>query len=529
VSEANNNRHYVRLSLIGISLLYFILFIPINRSGTDDLKKISIFSYIDEYAQYQALNDMLTTSGKNVKHIVADFILHHHAYGYPFYFFSAVDVIPVKLLKLSPTEELQWTMLILRQQVVFFNIVTCLLLVHLWTGFRRMLPSLALFVFLLSIPAVTKHNMTWHPDALSTLFVVLTLWCLVRDNFQFKRWFLLAAVAFGMICSVKFLGPFFIPMILTYFILGMRNVQNKPPWFIKKLFIFGLIAGVVFLLTTPLILFGYYQNILGFLADQSKQIRFGWGFKMEKGLVSWYDEIIKPLYFHAAILIGMLLLFLFCIIRVKEKKNLNLLIFSAVVPLFIYIITVVAFKNYFYLYPVLLVFASTAGNVFYLDKTSMGKKSIAVCVVVFAALIFFNANASVRIYHDRQKMVVAHPSLEFYRKVRDSRVLDSIPGRPIKVIMGNYIYVPDSLQVDIAASGELITLELIHKENPDVIFFQKEVAKNFSSEAFQRNYIDTQSARVAGDFYRMALRDSVPGYQMKVEDDYAEGLVRVTR
>jgi hypothetical protein len=508
---------------------------PINFSGSDELSKIRILSSIDEFAQIHALEDMMQPSGKTFKRAIADYLLHHQAYGYPFYFFSSLPVIPIKLLKLSRPTELQWIMLVLRQQVVVFNILSCLLLVYLWTGFRRLLPSIVLLLFLLSIPAVNKHNLLWHPDALSTLFIVLTLLCLIKDNFQFKKWFIYSAIACGLACSTKFMGPFLFLMVLTYLGIVYLKEKNKILLFVKKGLFFAVISGAVFVISSPLIIFGYYQNIIGYLTMQSKMNNFGWGVELEKGLIPWYSAVIQPFYFNVWIITGLLIVMAASIIYIKKSRNLNLLILAAIIPIFLYVIFIIANKNYFYLFPVMLLVGSATGNIFYLNSSILENKKFGLragrvlsglLLFLFLLIICYNSVTSHNIFEDRKAMITSHPSFEFYRKMQQVGLISIIKERSLKVMHTNFIYLNDSLEERALIPDDLITTELVEKSHPDVIIFEKEEGKNFIDISYQKKYIDTQKAKLTGQFYMLAFHDSLPGYSIRISDNYAVALIK---
>jgi hypothetical protein len=528
------NQRLIFWTLIVCSIIYFSLFIKINHSGSDEISKIRILSSIDEQVQLNALEDMLHPTGKTYKRAIGDFLLHHHAYGYPFYFFSSLVTIPVKLFHLSRSSELEWMMLALRQQVVLFNILTCLLLTFMWTQFKRMGPSIAIFLFLLSIPAVNKHNFIWHPDALSTLFIVLTLFCLVKDNLRFKKWFIYSAISCGMACSTKFMGPFLFLLILTYLFVALKQENQGTMFILKKGILFGFVTGIVFVFSTPLILFGYYQNVIDFLTDQSKMNNFGWGIEMPKGLMPWYNEVIEPFYFNAWLLIGLLVICIYSIFILKTNKNLNLLILAAILPIFIYVVTIIAHKNYFYLYPVMLLLASTIGNIFYTknklpENREPSKINTIGNITSFSLIIILtlsNTFSSYSIFEKKKEIVSEHPAFQFYHTIEKSDSLVKTMFQSHKILHSSFIYLPDSLASKSFIPNDLITVELIKKENPDIIILEKEMGQNFTNPEYQQKFINPGLAKLSGEFYKKAMYDSLPGYALKLSDPYGLLLIK---
>ena len=77
-----------------------------------------------------------------------------------------------------------------------------------------------LFVLLVSVPAVVQNNQWWHPDGITFLLVVLTLFFLKRDNLRFGWNFLLAAAMCGIATATKLVGVYFFLAVALTLILG---------------------------------------------------------------------------------------------------------------------------------------------------------------------------------------------------------------------------------------------------------------------------------------------------------------------
>ena len=83
--------------LTGISLLIFVLFIPVNLKGAQDVEMLRAFE-IDEYALYPHVIHMLTP-GESLYQTLRHFLIYeHYFYGFPFYFFSAMVLLPLRLI-----------------------------------------------------------------------------------------------------------------------------------------------------------------------------------------------------------------------------------------------------------------------------------------------------------------------------------------------------------------------------------------------------------------------------------------------
>ena len=83
--------------LLLLSVIYFCIFLIPNRTGADDLNMLSVFEP-DEFAQYPYLISMIEFKGNSIKQNLWRFVAYqHYYYGFPFYFFSAALLLPLKL------------------------------------------------------------------------------------------------------------------------------------------------------------------------------------------------------------------------------------------------------------------------------------------------------------------------------------------------------------------------------------------------------------------------------------------------
>jgi hypothetical protein len=245
----------VLLVLLGMALIYFALFIPLNLAGANDEHTFSVNGG-DEYVMYPLLTNMLTpgdTFSATLYHI---FIYEQYVYGFPFYALSALVLLPVRLVAGPQFIHLtQLNLLLLRQFIsVLPMILAALIMVYLATRFRKLIVAAALFILILSIPGVVRydHNF-WHPDALNLLFIVLTLYFLDRDRLRFGRNFYLAAFACGLSAATRFYGVFFFLAIAAYLAAGwIKRILNLRQT-IGRGAIFAMVMIVTFLLAEPFI------------------------------------------------------------------------------------------------------------------------------------------------------------------------------------------------------------------------------------------------------------------------------------
>ncbi|MEI8131549.1 MAG: hypothetical protein WCG34_03885, partial [Leptolinea sp.] len=244
------------LILAGIGLAAFILFIFPNLKGAQTAAMLSVFE-IDEFAQYPNLIGMLTP-GETFYQSVRNFLIYlHYFYGYPFYFFSALAALPVKMFYgvdwQRHTAEL---VMVLRQTInVAPMIISAGLLTYIQTRFRGLWRSVGLFVFLLLFPAMVVNNLWWHPDSLGVLSAVLILFFLDQDHLRLGKHFFFAAAICGLAVGIKYTGVFFVLAIPIYLIWAwvsqkytFRRIAGTAAGFVGI-----MLAAVV--ISNPLLLF----------------------------------------------------------------------------------------------------------------------------------------------------------------------------------------------------------------------------------------------------------------------------------
>ncbi len=178
----------ILISMVVVGIVYFALMIFSNFTGAKNINMLAIFEK-DEFAQIKHVLRMLTPGETLYDTLRHFFVYLHYFYGYPFYLFSAIMMLPYRLLAGTDWgNNIAVTVLLLRQLVsVLPMIISIGLMVGLQTKKKSIYMVLGLFVFLLSIPAVILNNFWWHPDSLAILLVVLTIFFIDRDEFQYGK------------------------------------------------------------------------------------------------------------------------------------------------------------------------------------------------------------------------------------------------------------------------------------------------------------------------------------------------------
>jgi hypothetical protein len=340
-----------------VTLVYFVVFIPINATGARDGGMLALTSQ-DEAFQFPFLVHMLTggeTLFETIKHFIS---YQHYIYGYPFYFFSALVTLPLSLASGNGlSAHTQLALLILRQLVSVLPLIAAtLLLVNLQTGFKLTWKSLPLLVFLFSLPGVIRQNIFWwHPDALTLLAVVLVFYFLERDDLRFGRHFYLAAAACGLAAGTKLIGVFFFLAIPVYIFLAVRQGRINLRKAALLAALFAAVMLVTILITNPLLLFSETRaRIIETHSAHNFSFTHGWeeDTAYQGGPLTWFP-VLEKWYGNVSFLALAFIALAVSTLR-GEKKRLNLLILCWVVPYSMYLFFFIAVRPDHYWLPVIL-------------------------------------------------------------------------------------------------------------------------------------------------------------------------------
>jgi len=356
--DENQKKNFRIIALLGV--LYFILLAVPNARNAVDEHMLFVLSQ-DENIQYPYVLKMVTPDGSIIETLSQFVAYQHYFYGYPFYFLSALVLLPARILFGDQmAAHTQLNLFLLRQ---FVNVLpmtfSIIILVYLQTRFRSRWRSLVLFVFLAFIPVIFRSNINWwHPDSLAVLFLVLTLFFLDRDRLKFGNHFFLAAVCAGLTVGTKVFGFFFFTVIGGYLAIGLiKNILDIRKA-IRAALIFILLMVAAIIVSNPMLLHKTSrQRIFETQAKQSYEVTHGWDKPEEadqyrKGIGAWLPYLEKgygPVYFLGFVLLSMLV---GCIWG--EQTIFNRLALGWVLTYGAYLFAAVAIKNDHYWLPVMV-------------------------------------------------------------------------------------------------------------------------------------------------------------------------------
>ena len=362
--------HHQKRTLTGLILLgvlYFAVFIWPNSLGARTETMLQATS-IDEPVTYPYVIRMVTPP-KDLREAVNRWLIYgDYHYGYPFYLFSSLSILPVVWIHGSIFENFtQINLLLLRQLISVLPMILAVgFLVFSQTHFLSRWKSWALFIVLLSIRALVRNNIQWwHPDALSILAVVLTLFWLDRDQLRFSRNFYLAAVACAFAIGIKLAGVFFAPLIGLYLLAGLLRKRLSIGQAVLKASVFlGIMLLALFLSNPFLINSGARQELVKIQTFKTEELDQGYShddpYYYQKGpqfwewtLNNWYGQPLLLAFMVISLAAGCLW---------GPRKNFNRLLLGWAIPYSIYLLWFVAVKPDHYWLPILIPVFSAALN-----------------------------------------------------------------------------------------------------------------------------------------------------------------------
>jgi 4-amino-4-deoxy-L-arabinose transferase-like glycosyltransferase len=377
--------------LAAIGLLYFLVFCFPNARGARSVEMLNVFSN-DETITYPYVVHMLTPARDIHDFVWRLFIYGDYHYGYPFYFFSFLAVLPVRLLAGADfTSYVQLNLLLLRQLIsVLPMILAAGVVVYMQTRFQSPLRAAGLFALILAVPGIVRNHLWWwHPDALSVLAVALTLFFLDRDRLRLGRNFLLAAAACGMAIAIKLVGFFFVFLLAGYVLAAWLTHRATFKQAALRSLGFVLVMGLVVLLANPFLFYATQrEKMLRIQAQKSQELSVGYSHDepayYQKG-PRWWQPTVEKWYGPTPfllLLLGLVITGCFW----GESQPANRLILAWIVPYSIYLLYFVAVKPDHYWLPVMLPLFSGALNA--IPRRRSGTCLVGLSLAIIAVLLW---------------------------------------------------------------------------------------------------------------------------------------------
>jgi len=546
--DCHSNRKRTLAVLIFLSCVYFLLFIPANFTGSkdpnmliitglEDLNGLGIYRS-DEFAQFHTLTRMLTR-GNTLGETLHNFLVYRYwQFGYPFFVLSAAEVLPVKVIcKIAPSiNPTKASMLTLRQFSILFTLAAIMLLIYMWTKYMHLFRSVFLFIFLTSIPEVFGNSLWWHPDSLTTLWVIATIFSLHRDNLCFGRWFYGAAFFCGLAAGTKVIGLYFFLAVPCYLLLGITNRKMSGLKLLTCGAAFFCIMAATILFTNPLLVLPEYSpEIFKSLADHKKLNEYGgvlngpFALKVPKGPAVWYGESLKQCFGYWWTYLITFFICLASMLYDKKKRLLNIIVLTWVAPLSIYLLFYVANKSGRYFLPVLLPLLSCIGTpiVWEFNKKISLKKIASsaiigglLCAYGFQLWSYTKTNIATYAYilnkeHD-------NPAIEFYNKLAAAYFSKLPRDKSVKILQQSFIYVPplrNVTRVFLDYYG-LMAHRAVEEAKPDLILLHKVYVDSFTDPETIAITFDREQVKSFSKLFLQAKSNSIKGYHKLLETEH---------
>ena len=529
-SPMSKTQKITLFALLGVGGIYFILFIFPNLTGARDANMLSVFE-VDEFAQYPNLLHMLEP-GASFYQTIRNFLVYlHYFYGYPFYFFSALAVLPVRLLSGANWTGLTPTILMVLRQAI--NVLPMLLAVGLLvftrTRFKSLWLSLGLFCLLLSLPGLVSNNLWWHPDSLAFLFAVLVFFFLEQDALRFGRNFWLAAAACGVAFGIKYFGLYFALAIPLYIAWGIAARKLSWRQAVLKAGLFVLVMAAAVVVSNPLLLLPQERQAL--VANQRLQFQqTSAGIILRDSLPYFqlgqypadfrlhYGEVLFILLGLGGMLLGLA--------RSKQRR-LDVLMLAWLVPM-AYTVNFAGTKRTHYWLPIVLLLAAGLTNYFLPEiwaKPGRGRSLMGWSVIALVALqMILFVRSDVSLYQQGLTREQTSPGIAFYRRF-DQEILSKLPpDSPLLIYRDWHIYVPGGPHRRVEINWDLANSAYIAGLKPDFILLEQANVQLFSDPATQAKAADPGAMQELQQFYTEVLNDQVPGYHLLFKDDFGYAL-----
>ena len=525
-----------------LSILYFILFVLPNLTGAKDVVMISTFEH-DEFAQYPHVVRMITP-GDTFYQSIRNFVVYlHYFYGYPFYFFSAISIFPLKII-LGPDwiENTKIIMVVLRQMInVLPMIMAALIMVFVTTKFKVLWKSLLLMLLLLTIPAVVSNNMWWHPDSLLTLFSVLTIFFLIQDDFKFGKYFYLSGIACGLAIGAKILGVLFVLTYAVYLFYGLFTKRLKIFRFLGSSILLLLIVVATVTISNPLLLLPIERGeIVRSFTMLLKESTSGFWVFSESGNnnFSTVFSVLAANYGFSLITlvsIGSLIIAL----RKKETRTISIVNITWLIGFMVYFLFIASTIRPHYFLPVMVPLYSNLllltpddfsawikRNENETNKMRYLKILNLLLPILIVIQIGINLSKSENIYSQTINREKTSGSINLFSDTYD-KYLSKIPDdRNITIYRDWRAYVKPKESYSIIYDWNLANYEFIDEIDPDFMFIEYDNTHYFSDETKIEQAIRPEEMVLMNRFYSDVYDENVEGYQLLNKTDFGYVFVK---
>lgn len=510
------------LPLLIIFIVAFVIFSIPNSRASENNAMVSVFEP-DEGVCLPVVQGMVAPKGDFVTFLRKFIFYDFYSYGFPFFASSSLVILPLRWLNLD--QNIPLVMLTLRQMInVFPMLLALLLLVYIQDGFKTY-RSIVLFVFLLSVPAVIRNGLWWHPDSLALLLSVMVLFLLWRDEFKFGWKFLAAAVLCGVLVATKMIGVYFFLAVGLTLIWGVvtRKITLRRAFGLGLIHI--LLMAVSFILANPFLLSkwartGYFFTI----TQETEELSKGYGLVYEKGLAAAWPLMHQ--YYGEAVFLFLVLGVTFWGIIKGEERFKYALSLAWFIPLTFSLLTFTHFKYQYWLPVALPVFAninlilpvSLRGVVPF--KKEKVLQVVLLAIVAFQFILFVNQDIATIIQRTRRQQNNAQ--IDFYTQA--AMRLAPLKGTPTSVYHDYRLYTPPEPGWEYNTTYGMLTYQYVVEGDFDLLFLLNSRIRDYINP----NAVAVDEAELAESklFYQDAFAGSIAGYSILYENETAKLFIR---
>lgn len=511
--------------LILLGVMYFCLMIPFNLTGAETPEMLEVFE-VDEYAQYPHLMRMLSPGDDFYQTIRNFFIYLHYYYGFPFYFWSALSVLPLKIFGSVWPDNTRMIVCVLRQMIsVLPMILSAGLLTWIATKFKRFWITVVLDLLLLSMPAVLQNDFWWHPDSLTLLFLSLTFFFLDRDDMRCGRNFLFAAFACGAAIGTKYLGVYFVLAIPAYLLCCRAGNSISTKDCFSKAILFLVVMAAAVLFSNPLLLLPQERSEIFKIMKQQTELsgtgiflRYENSFWQDGHLPSWLTEN----YIHLPLLVLSCLSIIAGIFSKKRKTRTISVVLMCYLAAACMINLNTAASRLHYFLPILI--PLTASLPFAIEFFPIQlHKYIEIGLCLIAALqIGLNIPTDLNLMNTQLHREENSASISLYHTLEKSYLpLPEVPAERMTRIYRDWkVYFPEQNDYAIKTDWNLASFTLIEDWHPDLILLEKENIQAYSGDGLSEQAVNTDKMEKTREFYAAAALKSIPGYTFLCENGF---------
>lgn len=514
-------QHWVICALACISILAFVLYALPNAKASGNMALVTMFEP-DESAMIGVIKKMVSPQIDLVYTIYRFVAYSFYSYGFPLF---APSALLYKLLSwFGQGDNLSLVMLSLRQIISVLPMLASLwVLVYMQDQFKSW-RSIALFIILLSVPAVLQNGYWWHPDGLVMLLASLVLYFLWKDERGFGRNFDIAAVLCGVLVALKVVGLFFFLTIAVVLIWSL--IEKRLTW--KRFFglsaRFILIMAVSIIIASPHLLIPKHRDFaFRILKREIFETSKGYGIIYAKGLsAAW--PVMRKYYGEACFLLITLGVSIWSLWD-EKTRYLRVLILTWFIPLSAHLLFFSHFKYQYWL-PVAIPVFSNLAFLFpqkKLNRANVNPSMVLKLVLLAAVAVQFGffLNRDAKLFQDRYHRAENNPAIQFYYKALDELAPVS---QNLNVYYDYRLYVPQKEGWSLESSFDLLTYDYINSGNFDVLFLSQQRIRDYLKPS--ATGIDPLAFAKSQEFYRDADAGSIAGYRLLLRDKTALLFIR---